>query len=456
MKLKNKILFYFSSVIITLFLATLLAIFTLFNSYREEEFQQIQKEKVLITIKLLADYREIGANLTSIMDKLTIHDFYDEKMLIFDENKNLIYSSIDDLEINKTKELLNHLSSENIWLETKEGKYDVIGIYSTGENGTFYALSKAYDKFGYSKLSFLRNLLMAIFLIMVVAVIGIALWMAKIISKPIVELAHYMEKYTLNSASNNINLNTSTLEIQYLGAVFKKMMSRVEEAFSYQKHITSHISHELKTPIAILVSELEKIEKERDLISIQSKLKIQKEKTKSLGDIINALLRLSKLETGQDIYEEKLRIDEILFDIIEEISTINTQFNFEIQYINSDIDEENLYIKGNKMLLRLAFYNLLNNCLTYSDEDCAIIEIDSHKDHLKISITNSGLTIQEDEQKYLFEYYFRGKNSEGKPGFGLGLVLCKKILTISGGNIRYSCPSPHSNQFNVSFNRSLQ
>ncbi|GIV43425.1 MAG: hypothetical protein KatS3mg035_0548 [Bacteroidia bacterium] len=99
--------------------------------------------------------------LTAIMDKLTIHDFYDEKMLIFDRNKNLIYKSIDDLPIAHTEDLLNSLSPDNQWIETKEGKYDIIAVYIQYESNHFYAISKAYDAFGYSKLAFLRNTLLA-------------------------------------------------------------------------------------------------------------------------------------------------------------------------------------------------------------------------------------------------------------------------------------------------------
>jgi len=451
MLLRNKILLYFSSTIILLIAVTFFVIFLLFDSYREEEFQQRQKEKILLTIKLLSEYKEIGEDLTTIMDKLTIHDFYDEKMLIFDDNKQPIYASVDDLEIVKSRELLNQISSKNIWLETKEDNYDVIGMYHKSERGEFYALSKAYDKFGYSKLSFLKNVLIILFFVFVVAVVGISLWLARFISKPITDLANLMENYTIENQKPEIDIKSNTQEIVYLNSMFISMINRVENAYSYQKHITSHISHELKTPVAILVSELEKISHLSDLSIMKAQLYTQVEKTKSLGDIINALLRLSKLESGQNLPEENLRIDELLLDIVNEIGSLNPSFYFDIQYTQTDIDENNLYLKGNRMLIKLAFYNILNNCINYSDNDTALINIDAQSRLLAIQISNSGPIIESEEQKLLFDYYFRGKNSEGKTGFGLGLVLAKKIFNLFRGSIKYFSPAENVNHFTVYF-----
>ena len=99
MKIRNKILIYFSTTIIVLLGVSLGAIFIIFSEYREEEFQQKQNTKILQTLSQLTKFEDYGKELAGIMDELTIHDFYDEKMLIFDMQKDLIFSSIDDLPI---------------------------------------------------------------------------------------------------------------------------------------------------------------------------------------------------------------------------------------------------------------------------------------------------------------------------------------------------------------------
>ncbi len=64
------------------------------------------------------------------MDRVSIHDIYDEKLLIFDRNKKLVYSSIDDTPIAFSRELLDELSDNTPWLERKDGKYDVVAVYT--------------------------------------------------------------------------------------------------------------------------------------------------------------------------------------------------------------------------------------------------------------------------------------------------------------------------------------
>ncbi|MCK9481864.1 MAG: hypothetical protein M0R38_08920 [Bacteroidia bacterium] len=129
MKIRNKILIYFSTTIIILAALTLSAIYILFAEYREEEFQERMNEKVNYSIELIGDYQVRNRELLDLIDKQNIHDFYDEKLLVFDSKKKLVFSSINDLPIKSANEITNQLSPSNRWIETKDGDYDLIGVY---------------------------------------------------------------------------------------------------------------------------------------------------------------------------------------------------------------------------------------------------------------------------------------------------------------------------------------
>ena len=118
MKIRNKTLIYFSSTVILISAVSLAIIFILFSAHREEEFQQQQYSKIKHTIGLIDEFNKISAEVSLLLDKQDIHDFYDEKMLIYDHNKNLIFSSIDSLDILKASSTLNKLSVSNDWIET--------------------------------------------------------------------------------------------------------------------------------------------------------------------------------------------------------------------------------------------------------------------------------------------------------------------------------------------------
>ena len=410
----------------------------MFSEHREEEFQQQQFSKIKYTVGLVDEFNKMSEEVSRLLDKQDIHDFYDEKMLIYDKNKKLIFSSIDSLDISKANAILNRLSVSNDWIETREDGYDLIGVYLENDSKNYYAISKAYDFFGHSKKDFLQKVLIGIFVAIVIIVLLISLYLSNIISKPISELTEKIEDYDLSNENNNpLKIKTTTSELQNLSEKFNELTKRTNDAFLFQKHSIQHISHELKTPIAVLVSELEKLQKEDNINQLKSDILQQTQKAKSLGNIINILLQISKIEAGQEISKNSIRIDELIFDSISEVNSLHPEFNFEVNFITNNFDENILTIEANEPLIKQAFLNLLINAVQYSDNQKAKVTLDCSDNSLKIFISNSGKTVSDEEQKFLFSHFFRGKNSQNKQGFGLGLVLSERIFSIHMAKIEY-------------------
>lgn len=453
MRIRNKILIYFSSTVVVLLAISLTIIYILFSEYREEEFQQQQFEKIKYTIGLIAEFKEMSEELAYLLDAQDIHDFYDEKLLVFNNEKELVFSSLDSLEVLSTENMLNNLSISNDWIETKEDDYDVIGVYVINRGVPYYAVSKAYDASGYSKMYFLSNILIAIFIVISVIVILVSIYLSNKISRPITTLAENLSRYDLTSEdAATLKPDISSHELEYLTRRFNDLLKRTKEAFAFQKNAIQHISHELKTPVTVLVSELERLKNFENIDDLKLVLDGQINKAKSLGEIVNVLLEISKVESGQPLVKTKMRMDEVLFDLIGELKSIYPDFNFELNYYPSEFEESALTIEANKMLIKQAFQNLLINSINYCSEEKAQIKLDcSVEDELIISISNFGETLSSKEEKSLFNHSFRGKNSKNTMGFGLGLVLAKKIILFHSGEIIYSNPSPYLNVFKVKF-----
>lgn len=455
MKIRNKILIYFSSTVIVLSAVSLVIVFVLFSAHREEEFQQQQFSKIKHTVGLIEEFGKISAEVSLLLDKQDIHDFYDEKMLIYNINKKLIFSSIDSLEVEKSGDILNNLSISNTWIETKENGYDLIGVYIEHKDKGYYGISKAYDFFGYSKKDFLQKVLIGIFVAIVLIVLLVSLYLSNIIAKPISDLAGKIENYDLNNEENQpLKLKTTTSELKNLTEKFNELLKRTNDAFIFQKHSIQHISHELKTPIAVLVSELEKIEQQNHIEQIKTELRSQTQKAKSLGNIIDVLLQISKIEAGQKIRKANVRIDEIVFNCIAEINTLYPEFNFEVYFTPDNFNENILNIEANEPLIKQGFLNLLMNAVHYSDNQKTKVTFDATSNVLTIIISNSGKTLAEDEQKFIFTHFFRGKNAQNKQGFGLGLVLAQRIFTIHNASIKYRSIRKSENVFNIEFSQS--
>ncbi|HLV91804.1 MAG TPA: HAMP domain-containing sensor histidine kinase [Aequorivita sp.] len=453
MKIRDKILIYFSSTVIVLAAISFSLVYILFSEYREEEFQQQQNEKIKYTVGLVSEFQQMSEELALMLDAQDIHDFYDEKLLIFNSKKELIFSSLDSLPIAKTNQILNGLSPTTQWIETKEDDYDLIGVYVEHKGKTYYGVSKAYDAFGYSKMYFLHNVLITLFVAATVIVVFVSLYLSNIISKPITKLAENLNDYDLSSEQSALlKPDTTSSELKHLTERFNELLSRTNEAFAFQKNAIHHISHELKTPVAILVSELEKTRTYTDIDEMKSVLTGQINQAKSLGEIINVFLEISKIESGQKIDKSEIRIDEVIFNIIEQLKMVYPDFSFEVNFYPDEFEEAKLILNTNKMLIKQAFQNLLLNCISYGSDQKAQIKIDcSLQDSLRISISNYGKTVSEEEQQHLFNHSFRGKNSEGKIGFGLGLVLAKRIMEFHNAKVVYYSHEDNLNIFEVKF-----
>lgn len=454
MTIRNKILRSFSATTIVLLAAVFGLIYWLFAAYREEEFQQKQNLKIQSTIHLIHRYKKESEAISSILDAQDINDFYDEKLLVFDSDKQLIFSSLDNLNIQKRRQILEELSPSKRWIETKEGEYDLIGVYLEYNNKGYYAISKAYDIVGYDKLNFMRKVLLIVFVVIAVIVIFVSLYLANNLSRPINRLAFALSRYDLSKEGNKpIIIKRSTGEIAYLTDRFNELLTRTKAAFAFQKNTINHISHQLKTPVAVLVSELEKLQQENDIGIIKEGLTVQTERAKSFGDVISTLLEITKIESGVNFHAETIRIDEILFELIEEAAILCPAFHFQIRFAPESFLESQVELTGNRSLLKQALQNLLVNSIKYADNEEVEITVDvANPERLKVIFFNSGKGINPEERKLLFHYFFRGENSRGKSGNGLGLVLAEKIVSKYRGHIYY-LRDDNKNIFTVEFIR---
>lgn len=449
MSIRNKILFSFSFVTIGLVSIALLFIYTLFDQYREQEFQLRQKNKIETTLKFLTEFKNLDEDLIEALDRITINDIYDEKLLIFDKDKNLVYTSIDDTPIEFSTEILHKLSAKNPLMEEKDGLYDVVALYIEKDGKVFFGISKAYDVFGYSKLTYSKNVLALTLLIISVVVILVSYYLSNKITYSIQDVTNQIKEFSF-AHGKPITPTKSNNEVAVLALRFNELMQRLNEAFSFQKHAVHHISHELKTPIAVLVSNFERMENETHINTLKELIKIQKENTKSLSEIINSLLEIAKTESGNNTPLSRIRADELIFDLVDELRLLHPDFQFSIDYSQNSVNENSLTIEANERLFRAALSNLLINCIQYSNDNKAKITIQDHEERLHIDFINQGPIISEQERQFLFQHFFRGSNSKGKKGFGLGLVLIHKIIKMSGGYVSYASFYDHINTFTIS------
>jgi signal transduction histidine kinase len=239
-------------------------------------------------------------------------------------------------------------------------------------------------------------------------------------------------------------------EVIFLASKFNEMLDKVENAFKFQHQFINHLSHELKTPLAIMMTNVERSLIEDENEKLKSSMQFQKNAIMELSHIMNIMLDISRMENKLTTADsESIRIDEIIFECVDEIIILNTNAYFDFN-IDNTLDEITLTIAGNSRMIKLAVMNLIKNAVNFSSKENPSIEISASNNKVHIKISNDGNLLEDDEQLLLFRQSFRGKNSLAVKGFGLGLVFTHRIVNMHKGNLDYSVIEGNKNCFILS------
>jgi two-component system sensor histidine kinase ArlS len=452
MTLKNRISLLVSLLFTILFGLASTVIFVLYSNFRKEEFRDRLQIKALSNIKLLVNVKEVDNQLLKIIDQNSINKLYDEKTLVFDSNYKLIYSSIDDAKINWSVEDLKYLKKHKTFFK-QQGNYEVYGVFYDTKDKDFYALISATDDYGKRKLLFLRYTLIISYIFFTCICWVLTSLMVKKAMNPLSAFHQKIKNINENNLDTRIASESNKNEIDLIANEFNFMMDRIEISYQKQKEFTAHASHELRTPLSRITSQIENTIADPET-SAKGKtfLNTILADVNQLTELINSLLILSKIDNKNHEHNEVHRMDEILFSAIEKLNKSYPDFVILFEIEESEHLDIALEVKGNKNLLEIALSNVLKNACVYSDNKQAKVKISTSEDHhLIISISNTGNTLSEIEQKNLFQPFMRGKNSKGTSGFGLGLRIVQRILNLHNSTITYSVPNINTNLFRLFF-----
>ena len=451
MTLKNRISLLVSLLFTILFGLASTVIFVLYSNFRKEEFRDRLEIKALSNIKLLVNVKEVDDQLLKMIDQNSINKLYDEKTLVFDSQFKLIYSSIDDAKINWSVDDLKYLKKHKTFFK-QQGDYEVYGVFYDTKDKDFYALISATDDYGKRKLLFLRYTLVISYIFFTCLCWVLTSFMVKKAMNPLGLFHQKIKNINENNLDTRIKSKSNKNEIDLIANEFNFMMDRIEISYQKQKEFTAHASHELRTPLSRITSQIENVVADpKTTVENRSFLKTILSDVNQLTELITSLLTLSKIDTKNQENTETHRLDEILFSAIENLNKSFPDFVILFEMEESENLDSALEIKGNKNLLEIAISNVLKNACVYSDNKQAKVKINTVGDSLVISISNTGKTLTENEQKNLFQPFMRGENSKGTAGFGLGLRIVNRILNLHHSTITYSITNTNENLFQLIF-----
>ncbi|AZB09876.1 HAMP domain-containing protein [Chryseobacterium sp. G0162] len=454
MSLKRKIALTISIAFSLLFGMVMAVIYLSFNDFRRDEFKERFRQRLEFTTHFISKSKDFEEEAPIFFNENSDNILLNEKILIFNEQKELIYSTIKDRNVTWDSAMLKELDKKKI-IYTEKTVPEIYAALRNINGENYYILTSAFDTNGKSKLGFLKYLLITAYVMSTLLIGFFSYYFVEKFLRPLEDLNKEISEVTAHKLTTQIPVQESNDEVNVLAKSFNTMIVRLNDVFQSQKDFTASASHEIRTPITRMAFQLENLIKfeEHSPKTLSSLQQIQRD-VYQLSDLTNSLLLLTKFdkENIQSIYED-VRIDEVIFEAFEGVEKSYPDLKLDFLIAEETSENAFLTISGIQSLLVIVFINLFKNAAVYSDNTEVRVLITETNHNLSVDVISHGATISVEEQTKLFEAFTRGNNAQNISGSGLGLRIVKRILEYHDAEIIYSSPDEYMNMFTVIFKK---
>ncbi len=256
------------------------------------------------------------------------------------------------------------------------------------------------------------------------------------------EPMHKLAEATSRVANGDFSVYVPTLHTQdkrdYLDVMimdFNKMVEELGSIETLKTDFVSNVSHEMKTPIAIIKNYAELLKAER-ITEEQRKEYAESIEGAAmrLSNLISNILKLNKLE-NQRITPEVETYD-VCRQLCECILQLEDSWDEKEIELETEI-EDMAMVEADESLLELVWNNLLSNAIKFTEPGGIItVRQTSEEGLVKISVSDTGCGMDSNIMKHIFDKFYQGDSSHAKEGNGLGLALVKRVLELLDGDIQ--------------------
>ena len=233
------------------------------------------------------------------------------------------------------------------------------------------------------------------------------------------------------------NIEAYALAFNEMADTIVGNIEKLKSVDTLRKELIANVSHDLRTPLAVLKGYVETLQIKKDELSAEEKdeyLQTLNGNIDKLTGLVDQLFEYSKLEAEQITpVKEPFSITELSHDLVAKFKLIADQKGLKIEL---DHGGENKLVYADIGLVERALQNLLENAIKYTDKGGKItLSIANKGDNVEINITDTGQGIPINEQPYIFDRYKQVDATSKKQGYGLGLAIVKKIMELHDTSI---------------------
>jgi two-component system OmpR family sensor kinase len=274
---------------------------------------------------------------------------------------------------------------------------------------------------------------------------------ARGIVRPIARISATAAAISAKDLSRRIDTPRLDSELVGLAEVLNEMFTRLETQFARQTRFTADASHELRTPVALLHSQIElSLKRTRTADEYREALETCARATGRMRSLLDGLLTLARADAGHlALAFQQVELRTLVEDVAEQHRGDAERGRLTL---STTVPGDPVLVHGDPDFLSRVVANLLSNAIRHTSEGGLIqIALSVDRQEAVISVADSGCGIPAEDQSKIFERFYRADKARSRAsgGSGLGLAICKSIVEAHSGTIRFTSPPGQGTTFEV-------
>lgn len=266
--------------------------------------------------------------------------------------------------------------------------------------------------------------------------------LASVSLRPVDAMREQAEQISEHNLHERLPVSRPADELARLSTTFNALLDRVEDAFDQRRRFTADASHELRTPVAVIIGESElALAEERSVSAYQHALRVIHGEARRLSHIVGDLFLLARADASeQPLTPLPLFIEELVGDCVDAMATIARAKGITLHF--SPMSE--VPYEADEALLKRAVMNLLDNAVKYTPVDGNVYAEAEPTvgGGVRIRVRDTGPGVPPEDRGHIFERFFRVGSDGRRPGLadgsgaGLGLPIARWIARSHGGDLQ--------------------
>ncbi len=256
-----------------------------------------------------------------------------------------------------------------------------------------------------------------------------------------------------NDLKKRIEIGKGNDELHQLANTFNSMFQRLDSSFEAEQQLTSDISHELRTPMSVIMAQCEySLEEERSNNEYREAMEVIQRQGRKMTNLITDILDFKRLEQNSEKYTcEKIDLSVLVTSMCEDMALIRDKgitLSFDV--------EDGIHFNGNYNLLCRLLTNLISNGYRYGKPNGHIyVSLKQSENKISLSVSDDGIGIEEEKQSRIFDRFYQADPQRSNNGTGLGLSMAQEIAKFHKGEIKVESTIGKGSTFTLLLNSNV-